>query len=179
MIRIISFIVLAISLSNHVLAQRFSGSASNRFQLGAKMVEQDIEYISADSTTVFKVKYNLFIHEPLAEKIRKDDFTTSHINAKIRLKNQGRKICARNINADECTVYFWTDLEDVPSLTNQEENVRRLELAPGIYKKIKTKRGAFSWFGEERVTKERDPNGAIYSIEDLEADLESDSDFEY
>lgn len=156
------FCVLIIIISHSANSQLYSGSASNRFHVGAKMVEKDIEFISANSTTIFKVRYNLYVHEDLAKKIRMEDFTTDFIQAKIRLSNQGKKICGRNIDADECTVYYWTDLSDIPALTEHSSTYAKLDLAPGVYKKLKRKHGKFNWLGEDRVLESREPNGAVY-----------------
>lgn len=116
MVKFVAVSLLTIMLCSNALAQSTIGEAQNRYRDGARMVDDGIEYISAASSTVFKVYYNLYVHPAQAAAMQLEEYDASYIQMKTKLVNQGRIICGRNKSVDECHLYYWTELSSIPPI---------------------------------------------------------------
>lgn len=160
---------LMLLVGTAALAKEKSNKAQNRFTDGPQMIAKDIEYISAKSTNIFKVHYNLYIHPPLAQAMMQHAFSTEHKDAEKKLIDQSEKVCQQNSNADVCTVYYWTRLDTIPTL--QEQTQEKLARAQGIYTKEREKKKAtFQWVS----TPPSEQNNLIQNEDSVENTSEHD-----
>ncbi|MET0155327.1 MAG: hypothetical protein ABW189_04395 [Rickettsiales bacterium] len=119
--------------------------ANNRFLTGARMMGEDLEFISAESLVRLTVIYHLYLHPKLMRDMQLRDLSTAHITAEKTLNEEAKKSCAQQKTADKCIVLFWGELSTIPLESKQETYERFMDKTSGYFTKIRDQEGEFVW----------------------------------
>jgi len=119
--------------------------ANNRFLSGARMMGEDLEFISAESLIRLTVLYHLYVHPKLLRDVNLRDLSAAHIAAEKELTDEAQKSCAKHKQADKCVVLFWNELSAVPLESKQDAYEAFIDNAAGYYTKVRDQEGQFLW----------------------------------
>jgi hypothetical protein len=119
--------------------------ASNRFLSGARMMGEDMEFISAESMIRMTVLYHLYVHPKLLRDMNLRDLSSAQILAEKQMIEESGKVCAKHAKADKCVVLFWDDLASIPLESKQDGYEAFMAKAAGVYTKLKGKEPEFKW----------------------------------
>ena len=87
----------------------------DRAKNGAQMLADDIEFIALSSFTTIHIAYNLYLHPKLTADASLPQLNPKRILAEERMVSSARDLCAQHLRINDCHVFFWKNLADIPS----------------------------------------------------------------
>lgn len=119
--------------------------ASHRFLEGAKMVGEDMEFISAESLIRMHVLYHIYLYPKKMRVMQMDELSEERLETERDLVTEAAKLCMRYDKADKCVTIFWDNLAEIPLDEKQNRYENFLDNAAGYYVMDKKGEPQFTW----------------------------------
>lgn len=124
--------------------------ASNRFLDGARMVAEDLEFISVESVVRMHAVFHIYVHPALHTSLKMDRLAEKRLIAEKNILKEARKLCSRYKKADDCGVLLWSRLDQIPLEKDNTDIDALLKLADGYYRFKKGEQPVFRWKDKRR-----------------------------